>query len=146
MGRTGAAFCAPARLPSVGAAAAPAVCARRAPVFLCAQDSGAGDDEETLDVYRRGSRRRAYNGDLLPFDVTVVTPPPRTLGRFRLDARTHCGDVIEHAGAHFLVKSVTLHYRYGPDGRPNVVRKSIAVKTLARRALEMFLERALHDE
>jgi len=83
------------------------------------------------------------NGDLLPFDVKVITPPARKLGRFNLDARTHCGDVIEHKSTHFVVKNVTMHYNYGSNGRPVVVRKTAGVKSLARRAVEQHLERSL---
>lgn len=95
--------------------------------------------DERLDSYRRG-RKLVSNGDLLPFHVSVVSPPSRILGCFKLDARTHCGDVIEYDGQQFVVKSVTLHYNYGTDGRAVVARKSVDVKTLARFAIESSLE------
>ncbi len=102
-------------------------------------------EAEKLDSYRRG-RKLESNGDLLPFHVKLVSPPPRVLGCFKLDPRTHCGDVIDYDGQQFVVKSVTLHYSYGSDGRAVVVRKSVDVKTLARLAIESALERTLRKK
>ena len=105
------------------------------------------EENQTLETYRgKGDKRRALSGgELLPFDVTLVSPPPRSLGRFKLDSRTHCGDVIEQDGTHFVVKRVTRHYGYGVDGRAIVIRKSVDVKTFERRSKELSLERALQN-
>lgn len=51
--------------------------------------------------------------------------------------------MFEHEGRQFVVKRVTMHYRYGSDGRPRVFRKTIDIKSLARKALEAYLERVL---
>lgn len=110
----------------------------------CARQRARMCEDATLHSWRRGGRRHE-NGDLLRFNVTVSTPPSRQLGRFKLDARTHCGDIIEHDGYFFVVKSVTLHYRYG-NGGARVVRKSIEVTSLERRAVEMRLECALQAD
>lgn len=102
----------------------------------------AGDSGE-MRVYRKGTRR-LYTGDLLPFDVQITSPPPSFLGRFRLDPRTHCGDVVEHDGRQFVVKRVRMQYKY-TAGSYRVVRKSIEVKSLARKVLETYLERVLDE-
>lgn len=80
----------------------------------------------------------------VPFDVSVVSPPPRYLGRVELDPHTHCGDIVEYEGHHFEVKVVRLRYRL-LRGRYRVVGKSIEVKSLARKAIEVYLERKYHD-
>eukprot|EP00177_Eucheuma_denticulatum_P000006 GFKZ01000015.1.p3 GENE.GFKZ01000015.1~~GFKZ01000015.1.p3 ORF type:complete len:167 (+),score=21.42 GFKZ01000015.1:969-1469(+) len=103
-------------------------------------DSTPADD---MRVFRRGAHRHD-SSDLLPFDVKVISPPPRRLGRFQLDPRTHCGDIVEHAGRHFVVKSVSMQYKYSA-GAYRVVRKTIEVKSLARKAIEVYLERIMHD-
>lgn len=121
-----------------------AVCTRRVGLRLSA---GKEEEDETLQTYRgKGDKRRSLSGgELLPFDVTLVSPPPRSLGRFKLDSRTHCGDVIEQDGTHFVVKRVTRHYGYGVDGQAVVIRKSVDVKTFERRSIEISLERSLQQ-
>lgn len=93
---------------------------------------------------KRGQRREASQGDLLPFDVSIGTPPPEYLGRFKLDPRTHCGDIVEHAGRHFVVKSVRMRYKY-LQGQYKMIGKAIEVKSLARKAIESYLEKAYQD-
>lgn len=95
-----------------------------------------------MSVYRSNGRRRPA-GDL-PFDVSVVSPPPRYLGRFQLDPHTHCGDILEHEGHHFEVKVVRMRYRL-QQGRYQVISKAIEVKSLARKVIEVYLERKFEN-
>lgn len=101
------------------------------------------DNSNHMNVYNKSGRQR-HSSDLLPFHVSVVSPPPKYLGRFRLDPRTHCGDIVEHDGAHFEVKVVRLRYKY-IRGQYQVVGKVIEVKSLARNAIEAYLERTLRE-
>lgn len=125
----------PARMPTPQLARIPR-CSARDP-----RNGDTSPSESNEDAHHR---RRQREQDLLPFDVNVITPPGHVyLGRFQLAARTHCGDIFEHEGRQFVVKRVTMHYRYAADGRPQVFRKTIDVKSLARKALEAYLERVL---
>lgn len=108
-------------------------------------DSFEDESQPEMHVYKkRGQRREASQGDLLPFDVSIGTPPPEYLGRFKLDPRTHCGDIVEHAGRHFVVKSVRMRYKY-LQGQYKMIGKAIEVKSLARKAIESYLEKAYQD-
>jgi len=80
------------------------------------RDDDGKEAEDDMTVYRKGSKK-PYNGDLLPFDVCVVSPPPKYLGRFQLDPRTHCGDIVEHDGNQFL--AVQIHKGKAQDGGQN---------------------------
>lgn len=104
-----------------------------------------GDPQHTrnsdMAVYRRNGRPRPIGE--LPFDVSIITPPPRYLGRFQLDPLTHCGDILEHNGHHFEVKVVRVRYRFR-EGRYKVVGKAVEVKSLARKALEVYLEQKFY--
>lgn len=110
------------------------------------EEDGPPDDDpgrDDMTVYREGAKK-PLSGDLLPFDVQIVSPPPSFLGRFQLDPRTNCGDVVEHNGHHFVVKRVRLRYKYS-GGTYQVFRKHIEVKSLARKALESYLERVWNE-
>lgn len=98
------------------------------------------EDSREMSVYRQNGRKRPIGE--LPFDVSVVSPPPRYLGRFQLDPQTHCGDIVEHDGHHFEVKVVRMRYRFQQGGF-RVVSKAIEVKSLARKAIELYLEHTL---
>ncbi|CDF39466.1 unnamed protein product [Chondrus crispus] len=106
-------------------------------------DNSDDDISSGMNVFRKPSRRPS-NGDVLPFDVSIVSPPPSYLGRFKLDPHTNCGDVVEHDGMHFVVKKVRMQYKYSA-GAYKMVRKTIEVKSLARKALDSYLERVLRD-
>lgn len=124
---------------------------RRAIFHMTNKESGEADDNSQqpegvpnkdvnadMTVYRKNGRRRPVGE--LPFDVSIITPPPRYLGRFQLDPLTHCGDILEHDGHHFEVKVVRVRYRFR-EGRYKVVGKAVEVKSLARKAVEVYLER-----
>lgn len=66
------------------------------------------------------------NRDLLPYDVNILTPPPQVLGRFKLDPRLNCGDVVDYDGISYVVRRVRLHYAYR-DGQYVVTRKTAEV-------------------
>ena len=92
---------------------------------------------------KKPTRKSIPQEDMLPFDVNVISPPPRHLGSFLMDPRTHCGDIVEYDGQSYSVKSVRLRYRYRKnEGRPRVTKKTLEVKSLARKAIETFLERS----
>lgn len=103
------------------------------------ESMSADDSSDELKVFRKGKLRRV-SGDLLPFDISIVSPPPMYLGRFQLDPYTHCGDVVEHNGHQFVVKRVRVQYKFSGGGY-HVFRKKIEVKSLARKALESYLEK-----
>lgn len=96
------------------------------------------EEDKEMTVYSKNGRRR--QGGELPFDVCVVSPPRRHLGTFQLDPLTHCGDIIDHGGQQFEVKVVKFKYKY-TQGRYRIIGKCIEVKSLARKAIEIFLER-----
>ncbi|KAI0560187.1 hypothetical protein FGB62_122g037 [Gracilaria domingensis] len=103
------------------------------------------ESKSEMHVYKkRGQKRECSQGDMLPFDVSIGTPPPEHLGRFRLDPRTHCGDIVEHEGRHFVVKSVRMRYKY-LQGKYRMIGKAIEVKSLARKSIEAYLEKALRE-
>jgi len=93
-----------------------------------------------MEVRRKGGSRYRRESDRLPFDVKVSSPPPRYLGRFRLDALTHGGDVLEHEGQSYVVKSVVFHYVM-QNGKFVVNRKTVHVKSLARKSLDSYLNK-----
>lgn len=82
---------------------------------------------------------------MLPFDVNIISPPPRRLGSFRMDPRTHCGDIVEHDGQAYSVRRVRMRYRYKRNEGLKVTRKTLEVKSLARKAVERFLKAALES-
>lgn len=108
------------------------------------QEDASGQNSDDVHVHRKGGKRKPYKGDLLPFDVRIISPPPSLLGRFKLDSHTNCGDIITHNGAHFLVKRVRMHYHY-TNGRVEMQRKTVEVTSLARKAIELYLEKVLKD-
>lgn len=107
------------------------------------EDDDANDAE--MRVYKRNGSQRHGNGHLLPFDVSVISPPHALfLGRFRLDPHTHCGDIVEHDGRHFIVQVVRMQYKW-LRGKYRVFSKAIEVTSLARRSVETYLERSLRE-
>lgn len=162
--------------------------ARAAPTAL----GGVGSDdrgghsrgeEESLELKgRRGGR--SHRGDELPFEVRVISPPPRTLGKFNLHPRTQCGDIIEigrRAGAGgvgdgeeeaeaelvdaemeeeeekggvrrteaYVVKRVRNRFVWtrepGGVAGPRMSKKTLEIKSLARKSVESYLERTLRE-
>lgn len=108
---------------------------RRPPApFTMTADSNEPSDD--MIVHRKSARR----ADSIPFSVSVISPPPRHLGTFKLDPATHCGDIVEHDGQQFEVKVVKLRYKY-QQGKYRVIGKSIQVKSLARKAIEIYLDK-----
>ena len=93
---------------------------------------------------KRRVGRELSDGDLMPFDVKVVSPPPRYLGRFRLDPRTHCGDILDHGGQSYTVRQVRMRFQFR-NGGVRVTKKTLDVKSLARKAIETFLEQTLRN-
>lgn len=96
-------------------------------------------------VFRGASGQElSFRGDALPFDLKIISPPPRVLGRFMLNPRTNCGDVIEHEAKSYVVKRVRCHYRLERNG-PTMFKKTVEIKSLARKSIESYLERTLRE-
>lgn len=140
------------------------------------EDGDGGD----FDVRGRRGGGRHYRGDDLPFDVRVISPPPRSLGRFRLHPRTQCGDVIELVSRGgearlgrqadesasegegegegeeeegqteaYVVKRVRNRFVWstqaGGKAGVRMSRKTLEIKSLARKSIESQLERTLRE-
>lgn len=119
---------------------------KRRPVSMTVEgdeDKNKENETDDMTVYQKNGRQRR-GMDELPFDVSIISPPPRYLGRFQLDPSTHCGDIVEHDGNHFEVKVVRLRYKFS-QGRYRVVGKKIEVKSLARKAIEIYLEQKFNQ-
>eukprot|EP00967_Tisochrysis_lutea_P031428 scaffold37056_cov36-Tisochrysis_lutea.AAC.1 len=133
---------------------------RASPPALCAsREEEKGVDEERGDeplgearVFRR--RRGSFQPykpkdarDSLLFSVTLMTPPERGLGTFRLDPNTGCGDIIQLAdtGQAYLIKSVAYKYAFS-HGAYRMVAKSVKVKEAARDSVEKWMARMLPDQ
>jgi len=97
-------------------------------------------EESGMEVRRKGGAQYRRECDRLPFDVRVSSPPPRYLGRFHLDALTHGGDILEHDGQSYVVKSVVFHYAL-QNGKFVVHRKTAHVKSLARKSIDSYLNK-----
>lgn len=96
-------------------------------------------------VFRGSSGQElSFRGDSLPFDLRVISPPPHTLGRFMLSPRTSCGDVIEHDAKSYVVKRVRCHYRFERSG-PTMFKKTVEIKSIARKSIENYLERTFRE-
>lgn len=114
-----------------------------------------GDSESTPDkiprveVFRNGTERK-WAGDDMPFDVRVISPPPRHLGRFRLHPRTGRGDVIDMEGTSYVVKRVRSHFVWSAGGGsgqagPKLTKKTVETVSVARKSIEISLERSLRE-
>lgn len=109
-------------------------------------DGDEGDEpDDSMTVYRKSGKKLPFEGDALPFDVKVISPPPHMLGRFKLHPRTNCGDVIEHDAKSYVVKRVRCHYRLERSGSPKMFKKTIEIKSLARKSIESYLERTFRE-
>lgn len=88
-----------------------------------------------------GERQSHPDGrDQLPYTITSVGPPEKTLGTFQLDPLTHCGDQLNVDDRRYVVKKVTFCYKYS-GGRYVMVRKAAACKEQARISAEVALQR-----
>ncbi|KAA8493331.1 hypothetical protein FVE85_8776 [Porphyridium purpureum] len=108
--------------------------------------SGKGDkaSDENMVLHSRRKPIRRDAAELLPFDIQVVSPPPRMLGRQMLQSYLGNGDVLEYDGSHYLVKRVIFHYQF-KQGKFCVERKTVEVKSIARKSLEAFLSKLYRD-
>ena len=90
--------------------------------------------------------------DKLLYDVVEMTPPPTSLGMFRLGPLAACGDLIsarvrvegdaEKSEQTFVIKRVSYRYSY-ERGRYRMVGKGAQVKMASRDAVESSLQRML---
>jgi len=96
------------------------------------------EGSEEMSVYSR-RKQGGFPGELLPFDVRVISPPPRDLGSFRLDPRIHRGDVLDYKGASYIVRRVRMHFAYR-QGRFHMTKKTAEVKSLSRKMMDEFLD------
>jgi len=85
-----------------------------------------------------------FHSDLFPcsYTVTEMTPPPRRLGLFRLEATAGCGDMIEVDDVSFVIRKVAYQYQY-IGGAYRMVSKAAKVKKTSRDSVERFMERLL---
>lgn len=114
-----------------------------------ASDGSKGDDIdvsklEKLKVYNaKKNHRLRDNRDSLPYHVSIVSPPPRSLGVFALDPNTQSGDLIEHESKHYEVQRVRCLYRYR-SGLGYVMTKKMAEAIDFNRIVEeAFLNRVI---
>jgi hypothetical protein len=126
---------------------------------LCALNDGLyeeveGDGDNAMEAVVFRKRRGKFqpyrpkdNRDSLLFTVTLMTPPERPLGTFRLDPNTGCGDIIQLAatGQAYLIKSVAYRYSFAA-GAYKMVAKSLHVKEHSRDAVEKFMLRMLPED
>lgn len=111
--------------------------------------NGTPNEVPHAEVYRNGKERK-WAGDDMPFDVRVISPPPRHLGRFRLHPRTGRGDIIEMGDTSYVVKRVRSHFVWSAGGGsgqagPKLTRKTVETVSVARKSIEISLERTLRD-
>lgn len=105
---------------------------------------------DEMQVFRKGKRRKSNDGrEKLPYDVHLITPPPRYLGRYILDPNTNCGDILETSSLGeqeaFVVKRVKHKFKYRA-GRYQMFAKEVDVTQVARAGVEAFLERLVDDD
>ncbi|KAJ8908236.1 hypothetical protein NDN08_008327 [Rhodosorus marinus] len=118
--------------------------------LLSTEDDSAEDDQipelDGMMIRWKNQKSPFKDGrDLLPFDIDVLTPPSRRLGRFRLDPRLNCGDIIDYDGTSYVVRRVRMHYAFR-NGTFVVTRKTAEVKTMGRKSLESYLERLYNSK
>uniref|UniRef100_A0A7S3E7F6 Uncharacterized protein n=1 Tax=Rhodosorus marinus TaxID=101924 RepID=A0A7S3E7F6_9RHOD len=122
---------------------------KRCRLFSTEDDSAEDDQTPELDgmMIRWKNQKSPFKDgrDLLPFDVNVLTPPSRSLGRFRLDPRLNCGDIVDYEGTSYVVRRVRMHYAFR-NGTFVVTRKTAEVKTMGRKSLESYLERLYNSK
>jgi hypothetical protein len=110
-------------------------------------DRAKSAENQDIGVSRRGSSQPLrFDGDGLPFSVKIISPPPKYLGTFRLNPRTGCNDIIKHEECAYVVKRVRQHYHYDFDqGGFYMYKKTIEIKSLARKSLDQYLEKTLWE-
>ena len=82
------------------------------------------------------------NRDALLYHVYTITPARTSLGKFRLDAKAECGDIIEVQQKVFVIKKVQFHYKY-QGGAYRMYQKAALVKEASRDALDRFMDRLI---
>jgi len=100
-----------------------------------------GNEEPDTSMTNLHKRKLNRDVDKLPFEVMLISPGDtgsRLLGKFMLDPTTANGDMVEHDGNTYVVRKVIFHYTY-KEGKFVVYKKTIEVKSLARKALETYL-------
>merc|ERR1711879_389557 len=80
--------------------------------------------------------------DRLLYSVMEITPPPKKLGKFRLEPSLSCGDIMQHQEKTFVIKKVSYIYSY-IGGAYRMTGKGAEVKETSREAVESFMKRML---
>lgn len=76
------------------------------------------------------------------FEVSIITPPPHSLGIHALPQNTHNGDQIEVNGSDYVVSSVVLQYKL-VGGRYRREHNRLEVQQTGRYFLNMHLQSLL---
>mmetsp|Transcript_47486 Transcript_47486/g.110135 ORF Transcript_47486/g.110135 Transcript_47486/m.110135 type:complete len:186 (-) Transcript_47486:165-722(-) len=124
--------------------------------LLCSQPEEAAwrareqDDDIAQDAWlyrKRGGKgfrphKPKDNRDILLYALTEVSPPPTSLGLFKLEPSAACGDLIQTREGTFVIKKVLYRYAYS-GGTYKMVGKSAQVKSTSRDAVDSFMNRML---
>ena len=109
------------------------------------EDAEAIDDARTFKRSKGvlpSRKKKTDQRDRLLYDVTEVTPPPKSLGRFRLEPNLACGDMMMYKDKTFVIKKVSYRYNY-IGGAYRMVGKGASVKETSRDSVEAFMRRML---
>jgi len=101
-------------------------------------------DLDSLDVFSSKAKNKVRDGrDSLPYFLDVVSPPPRRLGVYALDAATRSGDLLECESNYYEVQRVRSKYRYRSGTGFIVVKKNADLKEASRAMQERWLGRVM---
>ena len=102
---------------------------------------------DSLDVFSSIAKNKVRDGrDSLPYFLDVVSPPPRRLGVYALDAATRSGDLLECESNYYEVQRVRSKYRYRSGTGFIVVKKNADLKEASRAMQERWLGRVMKIE
>lgn len=102
---------------------------------------------ESLKVYNSKSKNKVRDGrESLPYFLDVISPPPRRLGCFSLDAATKSGDLVQCESRYYEVARVRSQYRYRSGMGFVMVKKNCDLKEASRAMEERWLGRVMNIE
>jgi|AntAceMinimDraft_5_1070358.scaffolds.fasta_scaffold110045_2 hypothetical protein len=104
-------------------------------------------DLESLIVFSSKAKNKVRDGrDSLPYFLDVISPPPRRLGVYALDAATRSGDLLECESSYYEVQRVRSLYRYRSGAGFVMVKKYADLKEASRAMEERWLGRVMKIE
>ncbi|GBG82013.1 hypothetical protein CBR_g34193 [Chara braunii] len=80
----------------------------------------------------------------LPYHVTVITPPPRSLGVHAFPPNIQCGETVHVEEEPYIVSAVTYRYQLR-RGQYEQKQKLLEVQTTSRYIVNLFLEQVLQN-